>query len=392
MLTNTSLRVPKPSPRRPKMATRYFRLDRPEQGANVRKVLLGEVLPIITIIVLSVNIMMLIVFYKGKFSNSTHLILIAIAIADSLNGLFFLVPSMHFFTFNNDQDFVTYDWCLAYFILQLISRVSHGASLFYTVFLAAHRYVFVRFPFRANTLCSRKHTLVAISVIPMISFLVRTFLIVRMSSYYGGYTTSLLQENKTIYACARGDFRLSTVVMIWLPNFFNKIFPIATLIIFSALLVIELRQAPRSFLTNTAVNRQKVQKRRERNRRITLLTVAVVCCVLLTEIPGFIAQLVITYSSTQDCKECALVVLAAVNQLTITIFFPANFLIYCLVISRFRKTLLSILLGISDMMPSCCVAKFTRDLARSISTTDASVDDKDENTSSTLRTGISAKH
>ncbi|KAK3084630.1 hypothetical protein FSP39_016562 [Pinctada imbricata] len=362
---------------------RFVRMDKPNEGADLRKAIQGQVLPTFTIIVLVVNILMLIVFYKGRFSSPTHLTLIAIAVADMMNGLFALIPSMHFFTFNNDKDFVPYDWCWANFILNNIARISHGCSLYYTVFLAAQRYIFVRFPFKARTLCSKKSTIVVIICIPFISIVIHLLSLIQHSTFYGVTTKSRLYENTTIYACARGRPRMSFRAVVWIENFFTRIFPIAALVILNILLVIELKLSTKHIQRTMTSVRQQMQNRTLKNRRITILTVAVVVSVLITEIPGFIAQLVISYSDSAKCKGCAQKTLVVVFQLAITICYPTNFLVYCLISSKFRKTLKNLLLNVAERMCPWCYKALSKDHPAGYSSTATSEDDTDKKGEST---------
>jgi len=68
---------------------------------------------------------------------------------------------LYFYTIGDRyHDYVPHSWCFAYlFLTDYLPTIFHTASVWLTVALAAHRYVFVCHPGRAKRLCTMRNIL-----------------------------------------------------------------------------------------------------------------------------------------------------------------------------------------------------------------------------------------
>lgn len=74
---------------------------------------------------------------------------------------------LHFYTLGDRyRDYVPHSWCFAYFCLtDYLPTIFHTASVWFTVALAAHRYVYVCHPVPAKRLCTMANVLWLIGII-----------------------------------------------------------------------------------------------------------------------------------------------------------------------------------------------------------------------------------
>ena len=318
-------------------------LARMKDGLETRIILQGYVIPPLTIIVLCIDVYMLTVFYRGRFNTPTHVILIAIAVAEMVNGLSLFIPAVYFFTFGMYKEYVTYNWCSAYTALNtVIPTIAHCISLLLTVVLAIQRLIFIKMPFKAKTLCSRTNTIIAISAVVMygILFNIPYFYHFKIS---GKYMKSKTDPSKEIYVCMKYKPEVSSEVKTLLRIIFDKFIPTLSLVIISIFLMIGIRKLSKNLkkLTNTT----KISQRNQQNRTLSVMTALVAMSVLVVEVPGIIVSLIISYGDSDlfSCKICVTQTTFLIFHIVILVLYPSNFLIYCFVSEKFRRVAVGLL-------------------------------------------------
>ena len=359
--------------------TRFLRLDVPEDSAQLTRDVFGFVSPPLTLVYVTINILMIVIFRIGRFNSPTHMVLMAIAISDTVYGLSILVPYMHFYTLGNDKDFVPFGWCWPHFFLTaVIPRIAHTTSLNFTVLLALHRYVSVKFPFKAKMICSKRNTIISIICMPFVSLLPYILFIYDHSTLYGQNVQSLIYPNQTIYACAIGRYRLGGQAVLWTENVLSRIVPITCLLLLDIMLIVELYRTT-AHMQQRYKSSKPSASRRQQNRRITLLTTMVVVSVLVTEVPGLIAQLTILYAErATTCKACAMKIYTVIFHLSISLLYPSNFLIYCFISAKFRKIFKSIVMFLTVSICPCCFTGQKGEISNVTSTVPSSSEDNAE--------------
>ena len=220
-----------------------YDLTRPMGGLEIRRILLGYIILPITIVVVCVNIFMIIVFCKGQFTSSAHVILVAIAIADMVDGVSISIPAIYFFTFGMYKDYISYNFCPAYIALDnIIPYIAHCLSVTMTVALAIQRLIVIRFPFKAKMICTRRYTLITILLAVCYTLLANVPQFYKFSQIEGRYMKSKKDPSKNVYACMRNrsavPFETTTTLRIIMVIFI----PISVLIITSILLMRELNR------------------------------------------------------------------------------------------------------------------------------------------------------
>lgn len=117
--------------------------------------LYGFVSPPIILFTIVTNSLVCIVLLKRHMRSSTNVILIAMAVSDTLTGLFPLPCYVFFFTLGAWREHVPYEWCLAYACLtNHIPTIFHSVSVWLTVGLAGHRYMCVCHSLAAKKWCT----------------------------------------------------------------------------------------------------------------------------------------------------------------------------------------------------------------------------------------------
>jgi hypothetical protein len=79
---------------------------------------------------------------------------------------------LYFYSTGPDRylDYLPYDWCFAYYcLIDYLPTICHTASVWLTVALAAHRYVYVCHPGRAKRLCTMSNVLRTIALIYIVA-------------------------------------------------------------------------------------------------------------------------------------------------------------------------------------------------------------------------------
>ena len=324
-----------------------YDLTRPMGGLEIRRILLGYIIPPITIVVVCVYIFMIIVFCKGRFTSSAHVILVAIAIADMVDGVSISIPAIYFFTFGMYKRYISYQICPAYITLDnILPYIAHCVSVTMTVALDIQRLIVVRFPFKAKTICSRRNTLITILLAVCYSILANVPQFYKFSQIEGRYIKSKTDPSKNVYACMRNrsaiPFETTTMLRITMVMFI----PISVLIITSILLIRELSKISKNVKKlNCSTEQILVLPRLRQNRTITLLTALVALSVLVADVPGISIYFTLTYVNSKifHCRLCANLTFQAIFRVVIQLLYPSNFLCYCFISGKFRKTVVDVL-------------------------------------------------
>src|SRR6218665_1577669 len=120
----------------------------------------GYASPILVILIVVTNAFVCIVLLQSNLRTPTNLLLVGMAISDTLTGIFPLPSYIYFYALGNYRDFVPHAWCYPNVTLSLnLPTVFHTASIWLTVALAAQRYVYVCHPDKARVFFTTTNTL-----------------------------------------------------------------------------------------------------------------------------------------------------------------------------------------------------------------------------------------
>ena len=107
----------------------------------------GFVSPPVILFTVITNTLICAVLLRRNMRTATNALLLAMAVADMMTGLWPLPCYVYFYTLGAVRYYVPFGWCVVYSALtEYLPTVFHTASIWLTVALALHRYVCVCHP------------------------------------------------------------------------------------------------------------------------------------------------------------------------------------------------------------------------------------------------------
>lgn len=284
------------------------------------------------------NILVMIVLQRKNMRNATNIILIAVAISDSLTGLVTLPVTVHAYQQYVAGDLaLTKEWCLAFMVIRyFVSRSFHTMSIWLTVVLGFQRLISVLFPFRAQIMFSIRKTLVIILIVMFLS----PFLHI-----YHAFDNKLIEHPGGGGSC---EWKVETpckesCVYLWLVILLMHFIPCLMLTICTAIMVNMMRKTTKKMKDSQMIaNKANLHRRSVESKRITCIVVAVVIVFLIPEIP-YGVFLMVQLSLKHSGKRLLLLKtsreIICAYEILLVLSFQANFWIYLIMNRRFRKGL-----------------------------------------------------
>lgn len=280
-----------------------------------------------------VNILVMLVLTRKSMRNATNVILIAVAVSDSLTGLVTLPTYIYAFTHYERKSLkLSEEWCEAFMISKLfVSKAFHTMSIWFTVCLVSQRFISVYWPFKAQSLFTIPKTLIMITVVAVLSPILHVY--------------HLTNKKASNFQCAwhLADPCKEDCAYLWMTFFFMHLIPGLLLVILTTLMIYVMSQTEERLQESHLITNQRILKRRAaQNRRISIIVVVVVIIFLIPEIPYGIF-LLISLSLKHAGQElmtleknrafhCAYEILLVLN-------FHANFWVYTAMNRKFRSGL-----------------------------------------------------
>lgn len=218
----------------------------------------GYISPIVILMTIVNNTFVCIVLLQHHMRSPTNLMLVAMAIADSLTGVIPAPSFIYFYTFGAYRDlYVPYQWCRAYHALNVVlPTMCHTISIWLTVALSVQRYVYVCHPVEAKRLCTLNGTARVVVVICIIAIMTQSTPLFEWT-YIPTGPLVIGSSNKTVYGCYRfltepiatyREFYFNTYW--WFRVVFIHLVPCTSLIVLNARLFMAMRAAQVRSLTN----------------------------------------------------------------------------------------------------------------------------------------------
>ena len=245
-----------------------------------------------------------------------------------------------------------------------------------TVFLAAFRYVFLSCKAQSASLSSSERTIIGVGVVVILSTIlcIPSYIEHRIATVYVNHTSPITNITVTSKSYRFEETALSRLFSIRekvfiLHSVIFKLIPCALLLLFSFLLVQQLRHALQksellhrhsSSVVAGSINSTRVRARRreKENRRTTLMLVIVCVLFLVTELPQGALLLLTFLSKTHSAyyfqiyQQLGKMSLPSMKELTLSSSSPlgdtfdilalinnsVNFILYCLMSRAFRDT------------------------------------------------------
>ena len=294
----------------------------------------GTVSPLISIFIISINFLLIVTLIKGKFRMSTHVMMISIAMADSFIGLVPLPFNVYAFGLKLETDYLSVTWCYVYEYMQkILPEILHLSSIHLTVGLGVERFIVVAFPLKAKRICTFRNGAIFSTIIFILSICSQIDLLTKAS--FKEFTIRHNTSNSTISGCLRSELIRTNTEYI-LRIVFLVFLPCLILVIFTILLLKKSKEIQQWRNTNIALAHRKSPTVNSLER-LDLAVVLIMFCIVCTEVTVWTAFLISRVYNIRFTKVHT--ELVALGHIMFQITCPINFIVLCVLSSRFRDVL-----------------------------------------------------
>ena len=336
-------------------------------------------LPAVALLTLLTNGLACGVLVRRRMRSASNAILAALSVSNTLTALAPAPVYLHFYALGHHTEFLAIGWCTPYTLLaSYLPSSFHVVSVWLTLLLAVQRYLHVcrsgsggrRTNSWARPPMSRIGLMIAAlfllgPLFNVLQLVMHTCEPVTVPSRTAGVSIDgrhLQYTNMTSYVTGLrllGEhYKQVTLLQHWAHVLFVNFLPSLLLIIFNALLILEIRRsiARRARLrsgssctqssphsnSNGAIAKPKRRVRRGESQSTTLMLVTVLCISLVLEVPLGLTRIVQTLSFTfgWGLSERRFKKLALLLNALIVVSYSANLLIYCAMSRLFRRAFL----------------------------------------------------
>ncbi|OWF45844.1 sex peptide receptor-like [Mizuhopecten yessoensis] len=309
----------------------------------------GFVYPVLAIVTILGNILTVSVFIKERMRTATSVLLICLAVSDSVICASLLPNFLYLYPTGNFKTYVMYGWCVALQILSNIYRVARTTSNWITAAIGLQRYIIVRLPFKAKRICTIKTSLLTCVFITIASLLIHLLQFLALEIIPS--TPSSTLTNGTLPTGCIKQFPVWIIDtfqdmkrMVWMHYLFTGIFsgllPCLLLLITTVLLVLQLRRRRK----NLGKNGCHGDASDKNTRRVTRFVIVILIVFLLAEMQDAVAFFIYVYEISSDKDRKVLSREADMTWDTFTVLiallsYHVNFWIYLLMSKQFRCVL-----------------------------------------------------
>ena len=307
-------------------------IDQPSYYAH--KQILIFLPPIILILGTIGNILAFIVLRRYSSKISTYAFLSVLAILDLLVlyiGLFRIwISEISGTDLKLQSDFL----CK---LLVFLGYVCSDSSVWLIVAVTTERYVAVRFPLRANWMCSLKITRIVIFV-PIV--------IIGSINLHFFWTVELTTiQNNTICAAVFEYEDIVNNAWPWVDAIIYSIIPIFIILTLNILIIKRVILAGKNrkcLIQGNNAHSEELRRHRliEASRKLTIMLLSVTFCFLITTMPNNITLIITALWTNQDVATMADFALAkTVTEMLMYTNHAINFVLYCATGKKFRRQL-----------------------------------------------------
>ena len=293
------------------------------------------ILPV-SFVVLCLNSLLLWIFWKKKATNTTHLLVAATSISETLFAFIPSAFSTYMFAIKGLRIYVPYEYCNIYYIIFLIlPAVCRCHSIWLTVALATQRCICVRYPFKAALLFTRRKTIYVI---------VGLFVLSLLTQCYDVIFVDIIKVNVAWSEHTKPRGTCAFVTSEWAANVVDTVFPLHTigsilivnvipflwLVVVGSLLLRGLRVAInwRSKFVDKSDNQNRAAIG---ERKLTVLTIWIIVMFLIFQIPYSIVDSFLLYCigfGKSDGTIKYLMVARTITHSIVLLTLPSTFVIY----------------------------------------------------------------
>ncbi|XP_071153324.1 sex peptide receptor-related protein 2-like [Mytilus edulis] len=304
----------------------------------------GIVSPFISTIVIILNILLITTLIKGKCRKSTHVIMIAIAIADVLTGFIPIPFNLYVFGLKKDDGYLTLSWCYVFeYTQKFVPEILHITSLHLTVGLGIERFFVVAFPFQAQRICRFRNGIIFSVLIFVASLCSQIDLFTQVS--YEQFCEYRKRTNTTVIGCIRStkvrtdwEYALRIGMLVFVPCM--------TLVIFTALLLRKSKEIQHWRKLHSSLSKTADLERLDFAVILMMIFIVVTEAILQT---AFMISRIKGIRFTDTHEE-----LIGIGHIIFQVTCPINFAILCFLSVQFRKIFKDIF---------CCCLRNTNSLS-----------------------------
>ncbi|CAH1798887.1 unnamed protein product [Owenia fusiformis] len=313
----------------------------------------GYIFPPITILTIVVNTLEMIVYSHPSMRSPTSYLLVAMALADMLTGLIPLPVFFFYYTFGGYRHYMSVSGCYIYqYLRNILPTIMHTASIWLNLALAIHRYIGVSHSKDIRGIyCTKRAVWTGILIIHVCATCVHlprffevTFQPIKFPSKIGN---NVLEE-----ACipVESDWYASVDFTYFNMYFITRaaviqVLPCLLLGIFNCLLmktVVMGNRARKGLLEDNAKLEARLSKE---SIRTTVMLQVILILFLISEVPVaviLIIKVIQMNTGILIIHPNAEAILAVMSNLIILLSYPMNFIVYCSMSRKFKKTMLKI--------------------------------------------------
>lgn len=295
--------------------------------------------PIIMIIGVVGNTMTIFIMTQRRMRSSTNWYLAALAIFDMSYLVFSFILSFQHYPHIHDARFYPY-WKLWPYLLT-ITDSSSNSSVWITVTFTVERYIAVCHPMRGKVICTESRAKKMIIIVFLCSFLITLPTAFEWNIVEVFDTT----RNATQVRAEYSELGLDPVyvsVYYWTVSVLFIMIPIVLLAVFNAFLIRSVHSSKTQRKTMTRRRETGEQARQE--SKITVMLIAVVILFLTCQLPTAVILLYRSFHhvETPSNEDLLLRGLGNIFNFLMAVNAAGNFVVYCLLSQKYRKTLLMI--------------------------------------------------
>lgn len=291
------------------------------------------------------NILNVIVLTRKHMITPTNCILTALAIADLLTMITYLVYATYFYIATEPKPEYSHSAGWMYFIMihNHFIITCHNMAMWFTVTLAVFRYIFVCHHTIASRLCSLQRAILTIGIVVVATILVC------VPNYFLYEVIPVSQEHKNLtgYWILHSELVKENpsykIAIFWFFGVIMKVAPCILLSVISTLIILTMKRASERRIRLLKQTRASDHDVNHEHNRTTYMLVSVVLFFVITEFPQGILAMISglndhffddIYSNLGDVMDLLVLLNSAVN-----------FILYCIMSQQFRDTFRSLFVG-----------------------------------------------
>ncbi|CAF1242368.1 unnamed protein product, partial [Didymodactylos carnosus] len=312
----------------------------------VNVIIQGAIAPLIIIISTILNSLIAVVLLQRQLRSPTNILLLAIALYDTLTGLFPFPALLYVYTFKHCDDYPPFNYCWFHRINHdILPFIFHTCSIWITVALAIQRYIYVCHSEKAKQYCTLIMALKAIVCINLFA-LILTIPMFLEGTFTPKEVKSKIVLNKIFQACVAIEHSQDDKYKVFFSSYslfralIVNVGPCTVLVIFNAILIMRMKKAKQH--REKLIRRRSHEARTQEQTNVTLMLIIVVTLFLLVEIPNAIqiilsAILGFVPISDDNSIQNRLALAAQILNFCVLLSYPINFFIYCRMSRAFRE-------------------------------------------------------